>query len=187
MNSKRWCVMTKSRALAVMAVISLLTGIGGALYTQGPRPRADLALQDALVTELRALRADIGQIARTSIRTQLLVARLQLQEQRILTVDRQLMEVQNLLPTVRQELTAEQTRAKQFEEMASQTPDEAERRAIQQQIPMVKAQLGQKQRQEQELRVQEAELATTVTGEQARWSDLSDRLDELERSLAAPR
>ena len=46
------------------------------------------------MTEVRALRADIQQMADASIRAQLLVARLQVQEQRIAGIARQLAETE---------------------------------------------------------------------------------------------
>src|SRR4051812_30434517 len=53
--------------------------------------------QDALLAEVRGLRTDFQQVAKVSVRTQLLVARLQLQEQRIIFVGTQLVEVRRRL------------------------------------------------------------------------------------------
>jgi exonuclease VII large subunit len=177
--------MTKWRVLKVMAVAAVVCGVGATLFGQVARTPADTS-SDALVTELRALRADISQIARTSIRTQLLVARLQLQEQRLLTIGRQLLDVENLLTNARQELAGEQSKVRQLEEAASQSPDEGERRGLRQVLSEVKAQMGQTQRREQELRAQQTELVSAVNDEQGRWVDFNGRLDELERSLAIP-
>ncbi len=50
-------------------------------------------------------------------------------------------------------------------------------------IEMMKAQLAQTQREEQQLRMQETELSNQLTAEQGRWIDFNARLDELERQL----
>src|SRR5688500_7870662 len=64
-----------------------------AVSAQAPRPTdnsntgADAV--NALVTELRAVRADLADASQRTLRFQLLLARLQLQEQRIGHLDRQ--------------------------------------------------------------------------------------------------
>jgi hypothetical protein len=81
----------------------------------------------------------------------LLVARLQLQEQRISGLLRQLYDVQSQIAGARQQAQG------------------AERDRMVQLI--------------QELSNREAELTHQVSVEQGRWSEFSDRLDVLERSL----
>ena len=60
----------------------------------GAAPQAAPGSTDALLAEIKGLRADFNQRLDASIRAQLLVARLQLQEQRITTLSRQLADVQ---------------------------------------------------------------------------------------------
>jgi hypothetical protein len=79
------------------------------------------------------------------------MARLQLQQQRIFGLARQIGEVQNQAIAIRQRAQG--------------------------------ADVAQLQQQMQELANQEAELAHQLSMEQARWSEYSDRLDTLERSL----
>jgi len=102
----------------VLATIVALVGIGSVLFAQGTCP-LDGSAQDALVAEVRALRAEINQVAGAGIRMQLLVARLQLQEQRVFTVARQLTDAQNALAASRARLAGEQVRVRQLEEAAS--------------------------------------------------------------------
>ena len=65
--------------------------LGATLLTgQAPAAQPRPASMDELVAEVRALRAEIQQMADSSIRAQLLVARLQVQEQRIAGIARQL-------------------------------------------------------------------------------------------------
>ena len=61
-----------------------------------------------LLTEVRALRADVNQAAGASMRMQLLVARLSLQEQRVNTVGHQLTDVTAQLDAAVRERTAKE-------------------------------------------------------------------------------
>jgi hypothetical protein len=74
---------------------------------------------DELSVEVRALRAELKQASSVCIRTQLLTARLQLQEQRIVTAARQLTDVQTLLADVRQEIADIQRRTERYERAAT--------------------------------------------------------------------
>src|ERR687895_113852 len=82
------------------AAISLAAGamLVAVLSAQsGPVPTAQSNSQDALLAEIKALRADLNQRLDASIRAQLLVARLQVQEQRISTLTRQMSDIQQQL------------------------------------------------------------------------------------------
>src|SRR5687767_6733801 len=70
--------------LGALAIAGVATG-------QGQRPDATL---DELVVEVQALRAEMNQAAAASIRAQLLVGRLQMEDQRIAGVVRELDAVQ---------------------------------------------------------------------------------------------
>jgi hypothetical protein len=127
-----------------IATLLLTTLVSGQMRT-GP------ASLDDVVVELRGIRADLAETSSASVRSQLLVARLQLQEQRIYGIMRQLADVQNQIAGARQQ---------------AQGPEQAR---MQQLI--------------QDLGNQEADLNHQLTMEQGRWSEFSDRLDALERSL----
>jgi chromosome segregation ATPase len=139
----------------------------------------------ALVLELRALRADLPRVAGSSIRTQLLVSRLQLQEQRVLAVSNQLAGVQREGADVvraRAGLDAEIERVE-----GDPGADANGRAAMEAQAKQMRSQLASLRQREQQLRQRESELSATLADEQARWSDFSARLDELERALLSPR
>jgi hypothetical protein len=136
------------KVVGVIGVIGVIAAIGGVMQAQATRAPVDASTQDALLAEIRGLRQDINQIISTNIRTQLLVGRLQLQEQRVFTVGRQLLEVQAMLATVRSELAQDEARVKRSEEAVARTADSAEQRAIQQGLPGFKVELEQKQRRE---------------------------------------
>jgi chromosome segregation ATPase len=168
----------------VMLIAGVLAGAGGALFAQGTRSPVDGPAQDALLAEVRALRAEISQVSSASIRMQLLVARLQLQEQRVFTVGRQLADAQSALAAVQARITGERARVRQLEDAASRAPGQ-ERLAIQQVILEAGTQIEQQQRQELQLQAREAELVKAVNEAQVQWTDFNARLDALERSLPA--
>jgi hypothetical protein len=162
----------------------LLLGIAGSLSAQSDRPAAFL---DDLLAEVRALRGEISRASAVSIRTQLLTARLQLQEQRILFGSRQLAEVQRLIATARQQSNAAELSLQLVnldEARRTLTPGELE--DFEREIAQRKFQLQGKVEAEQQLSTQERELFNSLSAEQGRWADFNQRLDEIERSLASP-
>jgi chromosome segregation ATPase len=180
--------MFKQRIFRTAGIVAaVLIGVVAAVTGQSPRtPSAGSSPVDELLTEVRGLRMEINQAAGTNIRTQLFVARLQLQEQRVNAVVRQLTDVQNRLASVQQSQAAMQERLAATEDGQAALPlaDRSD-----DQIRALKLQLDQGQKREQELRAQESAVSGALATEQSRWTDFNARLDALERSLpgAAPR
>ena len=167
--------MTK---IAFAAVVGLLiVGASQAANTQPPPSPA----ADALLTEVRALRNDLNQAASASIRTQLLVARLQLQEQRINTVARQLSDVQSQLSGTG--MAPMETRMRQLERMLRGTLSDEERTSAEQEMTELKVAMEDTQRRSDALTAQEATLTNAFSAEQSRWLELSQRLDQIERDI----
>ena len=168
------------RALLIAGV---LVGVGGSLFAQVTRTPADGSAQDNLLAEVQALRAEINQVARAGLRIQLLIARLQLQEQRVITAARQLVDAQDALATVRTRITAEQARARQLDDAASRATDQ-QRVTLHQAAVEAAAHIEDQQRLEQEWHAREAELSRAVDDAQARWADFNGRLEAMERSVS---
>ena len=140
----------------------------------------------ALLDEVKALRADVREAAANSLRAQLLVARLSLQEQRITTLNRELGEVQTRIMAATDERSSVEGQLRELEQAltgGAVAPDL--QREIQAQRIAVQRALAQHQQVEQQLRLRESEIMGVITGEQGRWNDFNARLDELERSLSA--
>jgi chromosome segregation ATPase len=166
------------------AIVIVLVGIG--VMAAGREPRQAVqpppASPNALLDEVRALRAEINKAAGSSIRAQLLVARLQLQEQRVNAVARQLADVQGRLASAQQGQTTMRERLAATEEGQARLPPEDR---SDDQVRALTLQLEQGQSREQELRAQESALLSATSAEQSRWADFNGRLDALERSLSA--
>lgn len=170
--------MLRSLCRTVGIVGAVVIGLVGVVSGQA-RP----APPDELLAEVRALRAEINQAAGTSLRAQLLVARLQLQEQRINTVARQLADVQERLASTERALVPMTTRLKHAHEEPPAEVSAEQRRDMEQHRQFLKAQLEQMRKLEQGLRGQEASLSAHLAESQSRWSEFNERLDELERML----
>jgi hypothetical protein len=170
-----------TRELRIIAGILIFAGLGAAALFAQSAPRADA--QDPLVAELRALRADLNQRLEATMRMQLLVARLQLQEQRTGTVVGQLRDVEARL---RENETGRQQAAaalKMFGADNVTDPDKKDNPFLSllgggfEQFAAVDAQLKQ----------QQAELMRQLSEEQARWTAFNTQLDQLERLFPTPR
>jgi hypothetical protein len=148
---------------------------------QRPSDSSDAAVS-ALVAEVRALRADLAEAAQRSLHSQLLLGRLQMQEQRLTYLDRQRAEV---TATLMQQTTVTAGIASQVKTMEScdASPDPKSRNECELMVANFKRQLSGQQKMEQQLRARESDLLNTVATEQALWSDFNARLDDLERAL----
>ena len=102
--------MLRTGTLCVAGIMAVFfTAMASAQFRQGP------ATLDEVVAELRGIRADLAETSSASVRAQLLLARLQLQEQRIYGLMRQIGDVQNQIAAARQEARgAERERMQQI-------------------------------------------------------------------------
>ena len=173
-------------AALVIAAVSIVAAAQSALTTPS---KSDASSPEELLAEVRGLRADFQQVAKVSVQAQLLVARLQLQEQRINVVAGQLREVRQLVGIKESGQIPMKGQLKGLEDsIRSANVSVEQQREMETMIPMIKAQIAQMQKEAQELRVQETELSNQLTSEQGRWLDFNSRLDEMERLLpASPR
>jgi hypothetical protein len=167
----------------VFALCALAAGAGVVLRAQAPATTATDAVA-ALVAEVRALRTDLSQVANASVRSQLLVTRIQLQEQRLMHLDRQRADVAAKLGEAEKMRTMLLGQMKMFENPGAQISPE-QRRDVEAMVGPMKAQLQAAQASEATLRAEHDSLLNALSTEQSRWSDFNSRLDELERSLPA--
>jgi hypothetical protein len=163
--------------LGTVAVLLLAAAVSG----QG---RQAAAPADELLAEVRALRADVNNAARAQMRAQLLGMRLQLQEQRIGAVSRQLADVQERLRVNQQAHTTLATQLKMFP-FNSDESEAAE--GFSQILAPLKGQVAELDRTDQRLKAEEADLMRTLQAEQARWTAFNAQIEELERAAGASR
>ena len=136
-----------------------------------------------LLSEVRLLRQALERASTVGTRIQLLVARVQLQEQRIGDLSRRLDSVRAELRDVERESTALAPQVAAMQESA-QAEDPHERRAAEQAAAMLNSQVETLERRRQELSGEEGLLAQQIAAEQGRWTDFNNRLEQLERTLS---
>jgi hypothetical protein len=180
--------MSKSVLIGTVLALSI-TATASLLRAQDPASVERAGIPE-LLAEVRALRIELNRAAGASMRMQLLLARLTLQEGRIAALGRDIVEVQQQLLAADRERADNQTRLREMENIKDKgmLPPEVQQE-VQQQVAREAARLreqltGQAAR-EQHLRTQEAELLARLAAEQARWTDFNARLDDLERALPA--
>jgi len=155
----------------------------GAVTLAGQAQRQPATLDD-VVSELRALRADLQRTGGTTARMQLLTARLTLQEQRlgVLANQRQLV-VTKLMEETRLRVEAEAQLARFTSNDLKNLPAEFPREQFDGVVAEFKRAVATHRDAEQQLRMQETQLSADIANEQNRWLDFNGRLDALEREL----
>ena len=156
----------------VVLSATLLTG-------QAPQPPAAAtrpATMDDIVVELRALRGELQQTAAASLRAQLLVGRLQVEEQRIAGIARQLAETEEQMRALE---AARNPFVSEMLKKISETPTDPAAANI---FAGVKAQFEKIENGDPVLRERHAALSRTLEEEQARWAAFNTQLEALERA-----
>jgi chromosome segregation ATPase len=159
---------------------ALVSGATVLVCAQTPTPARPATLDD-VVAEVRALRADMLELQEASVRAQLLVARLQVQEQRIAGIARDLAQTEEQirgLEAARNPFADEMLKDLSKE---SAKPEEAEFAAA------LRAQLEKLQNGDPVLKERRDSLTQLLAEEQARWTAFNAQLEALERKLPVPR
>ena len=144
----------------------------------------------ALLTEVRGLRAAMEQMASAGPRIQLFTSRLQLQEARIGNMLRRLDTVRDSLDAAQKNFARNQGQQKQIEtalaEHRSSASPESREEAKQAEFMLdeVKRAVASSKQTVDRLAAEEMQLAGDIGTEQARWTEINGRLDELEKLLS---
>ena len=162
--------------LAAGLAAGLVLTTAAVMSAQAPAPPP----RDELAAEIRALRQELNERLEANIRAQLMVARLQLQEQRITTVIRQLQEVNDRLRENQQTKAQIEGALKMFSSMGGADPAKEEDGFM---MGPLKAQMKGVTELETELKLQQTQLTAAIAEEQGRWNTFNARLDELERAF----
>jgi uncharacterized coiled-coil protein SlyX len=171
------------RAIKGMLIVGFaLVAAATLLQAQAARPEST---DMALLAEVKALRAEINDAASGSMRMQLLIARLSLQEQRITALSRQLTDVQRDFFEAAQATSALQSHLKGIEEslLTPRIQGGPDRDELESMRNGARRDLLAKQQRQEQLRLQTDDLQNAVAAEQGRWTEFNSRIDELDRSL----
>ena len=170
-----------SQAVVVIAILVAAVA-GGVTAQQRPAPSRAATLDD-LLEELRAFRSELRDSSATSLRAQLLLARLQLQEQRVNTIWRQLSEVEEKLQTSQKEGAAPE----QVLKLMGVEPGKEPPAHMAPVVEMFKGQLAAAEKANADLNQRQAELTQLMSNEQSRWTTLNAEIEALEKALTAVR
>jgi hypothetical protein len=171
-------------AIRVASLVAILSAPTMAFAQTSTPPAPDILRE--LLAEVRGLRLAMERAATVGARIQLLVARVQMQEQRIAELSRRAIAVREEIGQIDTAIAQHGVMLKQFEGASSRAkPDE--QREIEGMLEMQKQQIAISEKRRQELLSEETQLAQQIAADQGRWSDVNSQLDELERSLTPKR
>lgn len=158
----------------------------GLAYSQ---TNSDAAIQ-ALLVEVKQLRLALERSAVVAPKIQVTLQRLQLQQEQVSRLSRQLEELRDRLAQAALDSGRLAAETKQAEARLTQEVDPARRKIIEDQIRVANNRLEMEREQqsvhEASQRARESELSGRLHSEQAKLDELNDRLNALERMLESP-
>ena len=164
-----------------LAVLGLIAMVRGSLSAQGVAPASQDVLP-ALLVEVRGLRAAMEQMASAGARVQLAMGRLQLQEQRINTSIRRLDEIRAAIPGAEAIADLKRGEIRGWEaQFRLEPPDDRDR--AEEMLKQARGVAAARAADVLRLQGEEASLVQLIATEQARWTDINERMEELENSL----
>jgi chromosome segregation ATPase len=171
-----------------MAVVSIGAGSGmSARQAAAAQPIAvqpqDPQITAQLLQEVRALRTAFERMTVAGTRAQLLLARLQMQEQRMTTLGRQLQETRTKQAALQRDRDGLAQRIEGLTEDIDRTSNPEHRVEMERVLKVTKQTLKQVDQQVEAVRAEDAGIGQALSAEQARWLDINARLEELEGLL----
>jgi hypothetical protein len=150
---------------------------GGQTSAQSPDAAA------ALLVEVRGLRLALEELASAAPRVQLLFGRLQLQEQRVAGQLRR-------LEMLRDRIKSADREAQNFIDEVTQTEThlktpltDPERQFTERHLAVLRKEAARATAARDALRSEELNVSNEIAVEQGRWTEINQRLEELERAL----
>jgi hypothetical protein len=174
---------TLFRALLFLVLV-VAAAMGGSLAMRAQQSATPPDVLSALLVEVRGLRTAMEAMATAGPRVQLVLGRVQLQEQRIINQIRRHDAVTASLALARKQLEAMTERVKNVSESLDAPLVDAEtRRGRANELADAKTEWARVNADVQRLLTEETILAQDVAAEQNRWADFNQRLEDLERAL----
>jgi predicted transcriptional regulator len=172
--------------MRIRPLLALAVCVAGASsFADARQTAAPPNVLDALLAEVRSLRVAMEQMASAGPRVQLALGRLQLQEQRVNTLVRRLESIRAQITETERMRDTLLLRNQQFDAALREdtAPDEQKRREFEQMASHHKGELARAITELQRLNTEEASVTGELATEQGRWTDINQRLEELERAL----
>lgn len=163
---------------ALLAVLALRVPVAGQTASSNQDTLA------ALLVEVRGLRAAMEQMASFGPRVQLAFGRLQIQEQRVNAAVKRAQDLRAQIAGAEGALGNARTLLARFQRAIEGTANPSERNDLEGQIAALKQQIARQSTDLQRLQTDEADASSQVLAEQTRWTEINQRLEDLERVLA---
>ena len=172
-----------SRSLMIpAAVTTVLIALGTTTGGQSPQQQNQDTLGTLLV-EVRGLRSAIEQMASAGPSIQLAIGRLQLQEQRVNTVLRRADGLHDALVAAHKRADEMHDRLGNLRRELEGNTEPKHRSEIEAYLPVLKQDLARATAEIQRLQTEELDAAAQMASEQARWTEINQRLEELAGAL----
>jgi chromosome segregation ATPase len=184
--------MRRSVAVLTLTLSALVIGLAvrTPAFAPGVQVRqaaaaAEADVLPALLTEVRGLRAAMEKMASAGPRVQLALGRVQLQEQRINSLIRRLDEMRAAVAEAQGEYDRRQEVSRRLEgALRTPRPDGPPIEELKAQQEAMPRELAQALTKLQRATADEGAMAADLANEQARWTDLNQRMEALEATLA---
>jgi chaperonin cofactor prefoldin len=182
--------MTRRIAVITLALAGMTIGLAIGTRAASPDGQARPAaapppdnVLPALLIEVRGLRAAMEQMASAGPRVQLALGRVQLQEQRVNTMIRRLESVREAISKAEKDAGAAETSLAGMEKMFKDGGAPPEGNPLTEMMGGLRKALAAGAADVQQLQTEEAVLQQQIAAEQARWTDLNQRMEALEAAL----
>jgi predicted nucleic acid-binding Zn-ribbon protein len=173
--------------MLIVAGLAAGAALRGGVSAQGPQGPQERDVLPALLTEVRGLRAAMERMASAGPRVQLALGRLQLQEQRVNNLLRRLETARASLANVQRDDEGMRRGLAGMEESLKSMTEPAQIKGVEQELRAIKERLPGLAAEVQRLQVEESGIVQEIVTEQGRWTDINQRLEELERTLSGGR
>lgn len=138
---------------------------------------------ELLVMEVRQMRADLATMALTTQRVQLVLYRLQLQQEVVRRAQQRSEIAAARVASLDRARNQGQDELKQLETRLGTETDPLRKRQMEMQLEMVKRQMQRGPQEESQMRAEQADAERDLRAEQARAQELQQKLDEMEKTL----
>jgi chromosome segregation ATPase len=137
----------------------------------------------AVVREIRLLRQDLQSLIGSAQRAQILIARVQVQEAVIKSVQQRIDEARSKLDQIQREQKDIAFEQKRNEEIVSETDNPAKKKEAEETLARIKAALEERAGSESETQSKLTDAEQQLRIEQAKLGRLQDELDRLDKTL----
>ena len=174
------------RCTTVLALLWMGATVVLAQQAAPPSPSSDSQILQQLLDEVRQLRLTCERASAASARLQILLQRMQLQQNQMDRISSKLDSVRDELMRAESQETQGSPQLSELDDRLSHEQDPNRRKELEEQQKVTKMMLEQQARSTQDLRTREDELVASLQREQAKLNEFQERLDALEKAAEPP-